>query len=87
MCQREAAIASRSPMELHELQVSWAAKQAEGLAKWLRSQGEAEKARSVRTEWPMVPRPLKAVQEEMAASRKAWMAERAEPVTAEEAGF
>jgi DNA polymerase-3 subunit epsilon len=41
--------------ELHNRQVCWAAEQQEGLRTWFASQGEHDKARSVRTEWPLFP--------------------------------
>jgi DNA polymerase-3 subunit epsilon len=41
--------------ELHRRQVAWAAEQQEGLRVWFQSQAEHDKARSVRTEWPLFP--------------------------------
>lgn len=42
--------------ELHELQVAWAKRQAEGLASYFRrTPGKEHQADSVRTEWPLVP--------------------------------
>lgn len=41
--------------ELHRRQVGWAAEQQEGLRIWFQSSGEHERARSVRTEWPLFP--------------------------------
>lgn len=41
--------------ELHRRQVGWAAEQAASLRTWFVSQGEHDRARSVRTEWPLFP--------------------------------
>lgn len=41
--------------QLHARQVVWAREQAEGLRTWFVSQGEHERARTVRGEWPLIP--------------------------------
>ncbi|NGO72978.1 exonuclease domain-containing protein [Streptomyces boncukensis] len=44
--------------ELHNLQVTWAAEQAEGLREhFARTPGKEHQAASVRGEWPLIPRP------------------------------
>jgi len=46
-------VGGMSLRELHERQVAWKAKQAAGLADWLRKKGES--ADDVRPEWPFIP--------------------------------
>jgi DNA polymerase-3 subunit epsilon len=41
--------------ELHARQIGWARQQAEDLRQYFIGQGEHDKARSVRLEWPLVP--------------------------------
>jgi len=41
--------------ELHRRQIGWAAEQADSFRTYLISQGEHERARSVRSEWPLFP--------------------------------
>lgn len=41
--------------ELHRRQIGWAAEQQQSRRVWFQSQGEHERARSVRTEWPLIP--------------------------------
>jgi DNA polymerase-3 subunit epsilon len=55
MCEKSRRLAAMSPMQLHELQVKWAAQQALDLADWFRSKGETEKAATVSTAWPVRP--------------------------------
>lgn len=42
---------------LHDRQITWAREQAEGLRAYFLGRGEHDAARSVRTEWPLIPAP------------------------------
>lgn len=41
--------------DLHDRQIVWAREQAEGLRSYFAGRGEHDAARSVRTEWPLIP--------------------------------
>jgi DNA polymerase-3 subunit epsilon len=53
-------LAGLSVDELHDRQVVWAREQAEGLRSYFQGRGEHDAARSVRTEWPLIPAPAPA---------------------------